>query len=65
MDEARLFSLLSIVLIFVFYLIPKSKRSTYLLPIYPFLAYFLAEFLISLSHKSSPLLRIMVLFFQQ
>lgn len=58
MDEARLFSLLSIVLIFVFYCIPKSKRSTYLLPIYPFLAYFLAEFLISLSHKNSPLLRI-------
>ena len=41
MDDVRLFSLLSIVLIFVFYCIPKSKRSVYLLPIYPFLAYFL------------------------
>ncbi len=57
MDEARLFSLLSIVLIFVFYCIPKSKRSTYLLPIYPFLAYFLAEFLLGLSGRRSPLLR--------
>ena len=28
------------VVIFVFYCIPKSKRSVYLLPIYPFLAYF-------------------------
>lgn len=58
MDEARLFSLLSIVLIFVFYCIPKSKRSTYLLPIYPFLAYFLTEFLFHLVRKGSPLLRI-------
>ena len=58
MDEAHLFSLLSIVLIFVFYCIPKSKRSTYLLPIYPFLACFLAEFLLSLARKGSPLLRI-------
>ncbi len=41
MEPARLFSLLSIVLIFTFYCIPKSKRSVYLLPIYPFLAYFI------------------------
>ena len=58
MDEARLFSLLSIVLIFVFYCIPKSKRSTYLMPIYPFLAYFLAEFMFYLVRKGSSLLRI-------
>ena len=48
MDDARLFSLLSIVLIFVFYCIPKSKRSVYLLPIYPFIAYFLAEYILYL-----------------
>ena len=48
MDDARLLSLLSIVLIFVFYCIPKSKRSVYLLPIYPFLAYYLAEYIIYL-----------------
>lgn len=40
MDKMRLFSLLSIVIIFVFYCIPKSKRSVYILPIYPFIAYF-------------------------
>ena len=45
MDKTRLFSLLSIVLIFVFYCIPKSKRSVYILPIYPFIAYFLAEYM--------------------
>lgn len=58
MDNARLFSLLSIVLIFVFYCIPKSKRSTYLLPIYPFIAYFLAEFLMYLRSGRPSLLRV-------
>lgn len=48
MDDARLYSLLSIVIIFVFYCIPKSKRSVYLLPIYPFIAYFLAEYIMYL-----------------
>lgn len=46
MDDVRLFTLLSFVIIFVFYCIPKSKRSVYLLPVYPFLAYFLAEYLL-------------------
>ncbi len=40
-----LFSLLSIVVIFVFYCIPQSKRSAYLMPIYPFIAYFVAKLL--------------------
>lgn len=48
MDDVRLFSLLSIVIMFVFYCIPKSKRSVYLLPIYPFIAYFLAEYILYL-----------------
>ena len=43
MDNARLFTLLSVAIIFVFYCIPKSKSSTYLLPLYPFLAYYVAE----------------------
>lgn len=51
MDDARLFSLLSTVIIFVFYCIPKSKRSTYLLPIYPFVAYFVAEGLLWLRSR--------------
>ena len=48
MDAVRLYSLLSIVVIFVFYCIPKSKRGVYILPIYPFVAYFLAELMIHL-----------------
>lgn len=38
MDPQRLFSLVAIVVIFVFYTIPQSKRSVYLLPMYPFMA---------------------------
>ena len=58
MDDVRLYSLLAIVIIFVFYCIPKSKRSVYLLPIYPFIAYFLAEFVIFLRHRHLNALRI-------
>ncbi len=53
MDPAKLFSLLSIILIFTFYCIPKSKRSVYLLPIYPFLAYFITLLAISLINRRS------------
>ena len=51
MDDARLFTLLSAAIIFVFYCIPKSKRSVYLLPVYPFVAYFVAEYLLWLRHN--------------
>lgn len=49
-DSAKVYSVVSTLVIFIFYCIPKSKRSVYLLPIYPFLAYFtvlLIEWLIS------------------
>ncbi len=46
MNDADWFALLSFALIFLFYCLPKSKRSVYLLPIYPFLAYFLARYII-------------------
>jgi len=51
MNPMRLYSLLAIVLIFVFYCVPKSKRSVYLLPIYPFLAYYIAEYVTFLFKK--------------
>lgn len=58
MDAVRLYSLLSIVVIFVFYCIPKSKRSVYLLPIFPFIAYYLAELLIYLYRQKAKSLKI-------
>lgn len=57
MDDARLFTLLCVAGIFLFYCIPKSKRSTYLLPLYPFLAYYVAEGLLWLrDHRTRTLL---------
>nr|WP_321334803.1 glycosyltransferase family 39 protein [uncultured Bacteroides sp.] len=53
MDNLRLFTLLAIVVIFVFYCIPESKRSVYLLPIYPFIAWFMAEYIQFLAQKKS------------
>ena len=38
MDSVMQFAVVASVLIFVFYEIPKSKRSVYLLPMYPFLS---------------------------
>lgn len=58
MDAVRLYSLLSIVVIFVFYCIPKSKRGVYILPIYPFIAYFLAELIIFLYQTKGKALKI-------
>lgn len=46
MSDQDLLSLISAVLIFVFYCIPKSKRSVYLLPVYPFAAYYIARYIL-------------------
>ncbi len=45
-DRPRLYAAVTAFVIFVFYCIPKSKRSVYLLPVYPFLAIYVADFLI-------------------
>ena len=52
-SPVQLFTWLAILVIFVFYCIPKSKRSVYLLPIYPFMAVLIAEYLFALAtqHK--------------
>ncbi|WP_373725465.1 ArnT family glycosyltransferase [Bacteroides heparinolyticus] len=43
MNSVDLFAATSIVIIFLFYCFPQSKRSVYLMPIYPFIAYFIAR----------------------
>lgn len=58
MDSLRLFTLLSFVIIFVFYCIPKSKRSVYLLPVYPFMCYFLAEYMHYLWQEKHHIIRL-------
>ncbi len=39
-DSLTMFMILSLAVVFIFYCIPSSKRSVYLLPVYPSLAYF-------------------------
>lgn len=45
MDGIRLFVWLAAVIPFVFYCLPSSKRSVYLLPCYPFMAVLMAEYI--------------------
>ena len=47
----QLFTWLSFLLILFFYCIPKSKRGVYLLPVYPFMAYLLAQFILWLTRR--------------
>lgn len=58
MDPVDLFSFTTIVIIFVFYCIPQSKRSVYLMPIYPFIAYFMACYLFYLVKKQSKAIKV-------
>jgi len=51
LKDADLFSLVCAVVIVGFYCIPQSKRSVYLMPAYPFIAYFIARFMIWLAEN--------------
>lgn len=55
--DADAFAATCFVVTFVFYCIPASKRSVYLLPLYPFAAYFVASFLAWLTEKHRRTLR--------
>lgn len=46
MDAMQLYVWMSFVLVLVFYCLPSSKRSVYLLPCYPFMAVLIAEFIV-------------------
>lgn len=43
LDDTDLLSLVAIVAIFIFYCIPQSKRSVYLMPMYPFIGWYVAR----------------------
>lgn len=57
-DPVNLFSFICIAVIFIFYCFPQSKRSVYLMPIYPFIAYFLAQYMVYLVRIKSNALKI-------
>lgn len=59
----QLFTWLVILIIFIFYCIPKSKRSVYLLPIYPFMAVLMAEYLLALVQRGAKVFKICAVIF--
>lgn len=59
----QLFTWLVILIIFIFYCIPKSKRSVYLLPIYPFMAMLIAEYLLALVQRGAKVFKICAIIF--
>lgn len=59
----QLFTWLVILIIFIFYCIPKSKRSVYLLPIYPFMAVLIAEYLLALAQRGAKVFKVCAIIF--
>lgn len=45
MDRTEAFSLVAALVVFVFYCIPHSKRGVYIMPMYPFVSFFVAQYL--------------------
>lgn len=58
MDKVLLFSLIIIVISLAFYSIPISKRSVYIMLVYPFVAIFMARFFIYLTDQKPTAVRI-------
>lgn len=58
MDKILLFSLIIIVISLAFYSIPISKRSVYIMLVYPFVAIFMARFFIYLTDQKPTAVRI-------
>jgi 4-amino-4-deoxy-L-arabinose transferase-like glycosyltransferase len=58
MEKIKLFSVVAAIVIFVFYSIPVSKRSVYLMPAYPFIAVFIAQYVLYLTEYKVKISRI-------
>ena len=58
MEKEKLFSLVALVCILFFYSIPSSKRSVYLMPAYPFIAIFLAQYALYITEYRTRVTRI-------
>ena len=62
LEKMKLFSLVALVCIVFFYSIPSSKRSVYLMPAYPFITVFLAQYAIYLTEYRTKVTRIFAIF---
>lgn len=58
MDRVLLFSLIAIIVSLVFFTVPASKRSVYIMLVYPFIAIFIARFFIHLADTKPKAVRI-------
>lgn len=58
LDKVKLYSWIVVVCIFIFYEIPKSKRSVYLLPMYPFMCLLLADYMVCLFNRKKRILTV-------
>jgi len=58
MEKVKLFSLVSAIVIVLFYCIPVGKRSVSLMPAYPFIAVFMAQYIIYLTKHKPKITRI-------
>jgi hypothetical protein len=58
MDKVLLFSLTAIVISLIFFTIPTSKRSVYIMLVYPFIAIFIARFFLYLTEMKPLAIRI-------
>lgn len=58
MEKEKLFSLVALVCIIFFYSIPSSKRSVYLMPAYPFIAIFLAQYALYITEYRTKVTRL-------
>ncbi len=58
LPKIQLFSLLAILVIFIFYAIPTSKRSVYVMPAYPFIAFFLSQYILYLCEYKNKVIRV-------
>ena len=54
----QMYTWLAFLLVLFFYCIPKSKRSVYLLPCYPFMAYLIAEYIVWLMKEKVGALKV-------
>lgn len=52
-DKIKLFSAIAAIVIIVFYCIPLSKRSVYLMPAYPFISIFVAQYVLYLRENKT------------
>ncbi|MDR1938429.1 MAG: glycosyltransferase family 39 protein [Tannerellaceae bacterium] len=58
MEKLKQFSLVALICILFFYSIPSSKRSVYLMPAYPFIALFLAQYTLYITQYRTKITRI-------